>query len=314
MASASGRAGACHTDGVNALGTSAVVVSRVGLGCNNFGRRVDQAGTRDVVDAALETGVTFFDTADIYGLGESERFLGAALAGRRDRAVLATKFGMDMQGGNGDAPGGSRAYLRRAIEASLARLDVEHVDLYYYHRPDGVTPLAETLGAMQELVGEGKVGSLGVSNVDAAQLAEAAGAAPVVAVQNHYSLLSRGDDADVLPLCRERGIGYVPYFPLESGLLTGKYRRGVPPPEGTRLSGADNGRLSDERFDRVEALEAFAAERDRSLLELAIGGLASIAGIASVIAGATSPEQVRANAAAGAWVLSDEELSALDAL
>jgi len=301
------------------LGRSTLGVSRVGLGCNNFGRRLDVAATRAVVAAAIDVGITFLDTADIYGLGDSERFLGEALAGRRDQVVIATKFGNDMEGANGDAPGGSRAYVRRAIDASLARLRVDHVDLYYYHRPDGVTPLEETLGAMHELVEEGKVRWLGLSNVDAAQVAQAAeltgaGSSPVVAVQNYYSLMHRDDDADVLPLCRELGIGYVPYFPLESGLLTGKYRRGAAAPEGARLAGSDDGRLSDERLQRVEALEAFAAGRGRTLLELAIGGLASIRGVPTVIAGATSAEQVRSNAAAGGWHLSDDELLELESL
>lgn len=296
------------------LGGSDLDVSRVGLGCNNFGRRVDRAGTRAVVDAALEAGVGFFDTADIYGgFGDSERFLGEALAGRRDRVVLATKFGHDMQGANGDAPGGSREYVRRAIGASLERLGTDHVDLYYYHRPDGVTPLEETLAAMQELVEEGRVRWLGLSNVDAAQIAQAAALERVVAVQNYYSLMHRDDDVEVVPLCRELGIGYVPYFPLESGLLTGKYRRGEPAPEGARIAEGDE-RLGDEPLARVEALEAFAVARGRTLLELAIGGLASIPGIASVIAGATSPEQARANAAAGSWRLSGLELEELDAL
>jgi aryl-alcohol dehydrogenase-like predicted oxidoreductase len=280
------------------LGFSDLDVSRVGLGCNNFGWRLDRTATRAVIDAAIDAGITFLDTADIYGGGDSERFIGDALQGRWERVVLATKFGQD-DGIPG--PGGSRGHLRRTIDASLMRLGRSVVDLYYYHRPDGVTPLAETLAAMQELVDEGKVRSLGLSNVSLAQLREAADTGiPVAAVQNHYSLMHRVDDADVLPLCRELGIGYVPYFPLESGLLTGKYRRGEPHPEGARLSGRDD-RLTDERLGRVEALEALAAERGRTLLELAIGGLASIPGIASVIAGATSPEQVRANAAAGAW-------------
>ena len=300
---------------VQQLGTSDLLVSRVGLGCNNFGRRLDAAGTHGVVDAALEAGVTFFDTADIYGFGDSERFLGEALAGRRDRVVLATKFGNDMQGANGQGPGGSRQYLRRAIEASLARLRTDHVDLYYYHRPDGLTPLAETIGAMDELVDEGKVRWLGLSNVDAALVAEgAARSSRVVAVQNHYSLLHRDDDAEVLPLSRERGLGYVPYFPLEGGLLTGKYRRNEPPPAGARISDPEDDRLAEERLSRVEALEATAAAQGHSLLELAIGGLASIPGIASVIAGATAPEQVRANAAAGEWELTEAELEELAAL
>jgi aryl-alcohol dehydrogenase-like predicted oxidoreductase len=301
------------------LGSSDLLVSRVGLGCNNFGRRVDVAATRVVVDAALDAGTTFLDTADIYGLGDSERFLGEALAGRRDRVVLATKFGNDMGGANGEEPGGSPAYVRRAIEASLARLRTDYVDLYYYHRPDGVTPLPETLGAMSELVREGKVRWLGLSNVDAALIAQAAelageGSSPVVVVQNYYSLMHREDDAEVLPLCRELGIGYVPYFPLESGLLTGKYRRDAPAPEGARLTVAGDERLSDERLERVEALEVFAAAQGHTLLELAIGGLASIPGVASVIAGATTPAQVHANAAAGAWHLGEAELRELELL
>lgn len=290
------------------LGTSDLEVSRVGLGTNNFGRRLDRAATRAVIDAALDVGVAFFDTADVYGGGDSERFIGDALRGRGERVVLATKFGQseDLPG-----PGGSRSHVRKAIDASLGRLDVDTVDLYYYHRPDGVTPIGETLGAMHELVEEGKVRWLGLSNVRAALLREAADSrVPVVAVQNHYSLLHRDDDADVLPLCRELGIGYVPYFPLESGLLTGKYRRGQPHPEGARLSGRDD-RLTDERLRLVEALEGFATERGRTLLEVAVGGLASIPGIASVISGATSPEQVRANAAAGAWHATEAELAAL---
>ena len=294
---------------VTRLGSSDLEVSRVGLGCNNFGRKLDRSATRAVIDAALEAGVTFLDTADIYGSGDSERFIGAALGDRRDRVVLASKFGQDA---SVPGPGGSREHLRHAIDASLERLGADVIDLYYYHRPDGVTPLAETLGAMQELVDEGRVRWLGLSNVGADLIREAAATGiPVVAVQNHYSLLRREDDADVLPLCRELDIGYVPYFPLESGLLTGKYRRGEPAPAGARLSGDDDGRLSDERFDAVEALEDVASGNGRTLLELAVGGLASIPGIASVISGATSAEQVRANAAAGAWHAPGEVLDAL---
>ena len=293
------------------LGHSSLEVSRVGLGCNNFGRRLDGDATAAVLAAALESGVTFFDTADTYGGGDSERFIGQALGDRRSEVVLATKFGQD-DGVPG--PGGSREHIRRAIAASLGRLGTDVIDLYYYHRPDRVTPFAETLAAMQELVDEGVVRFLGLSNVDRAQLDEAAATGiPVAAVQNRYSLMDRGDDADLLPRCRDLGIGYVPYFPLESGLLTGKYERGVAAPEGTRLAGrADE--LADERFDRVEALERFAADHGRTLLELAIGGLASIPGIASVIAGATRPDQVTANAAAGEWALDDAGLAALDAV
>jgi aryl-alcohol dehydrogenase-like predicted oxidoreductase len=288
------------------LGSSDLDVSRVGLGCNQFGRKLDRDATRAVVDAALEVGVTFFDTADTYGSGESERFIGAALGERRARVVLGTKFGQDT---SVPGPGGSRGHMRRALEASLERLGTEMIDLYTYHRPDGVTPLEETLAAMQELVEEGRVRWLGLSNVDAVQVAAvAASGVTVVAVQNHYSLLHRDDDAEVLPLCRRHGIGYVPYFPLASGLLTGKYRHGEPAPAGSRLAGRD---VEPRDLEAVEALERLGAERGRSILELAVGGLASIPGIASVIAGATSPEQVRANAAAGAWHASDDDLDAI---
>lgn len=287
------------------LGRSELEVSRVGLGCNNFGRRVDRDGTRRVVDAALDAGVTFFDTAESYGDGDSERFLGAALGERRAEVVIATKFGWAPAG----LPGGAPERVRRSIDGSLERLGTDVVDLYYYHRPDGVTPLAETLGAMQELVDAGKVRRLGLSNVDVALLDEAdATGVEVVAVQNRYSLIDRRDEDGVLPFCREQAIGYVPYFPLESGLLTGKYRRGEPAPAGSRLSGDG---LSDARFDDVERLEERAEGAGRTLLELAIGGLAAVDGIASVIAGATTPEQVRANAAAGGWAPASAELEAI---
>jgi len=288
------------------LGGSDLDVSRVGLGCNQFGRKLDREATRAVVEAALEVGVTFFDTADVYGSGESERFIGAALGRRRGDVVLGTKFGQDA---SVPGPGGSRQHVRRALVASLERLGTDVIDLYTYHRPDGITPLEETLTAMQELVDEGRVRWLGLSNVDAAQVAAAAASGvTVVAVQNEYSLLHRDDDAEVLPLCLRHGIGYVPYFPLASGLLTGKYRRGEPAPAGSRLAG----RQIDERdLETVEALERVGAERGRGILELAVGGLASIPGVASVIAGATSPEQVRANAAAGAWHASEADLDAI---
>ena len=288
------------------LGGSDLDVSRVGLGCNQFGRKLDREATRAVVEAALEVGVTFFDTADVYGSGESERFIGAALGRRRADVVLGTKFGQDA---SVPGPGGSRQHVRRALVASLERLGTDVIDLYTYHRPDGITPLEETLTAMQELVDEGRVRWLGLSNVDAAQVAAAASSGvTVVAVQNEYSLLHRDDDAEVLPLCLRHGIGYVPYFPLASGLLTGKYRRGEPAPAGSRLAG----RQIDERdLETVEALERVSAERGRGILELAVGGLASIPGVASVIAGATSPEQVRANAAAGAWHASEADLDAI---
>jgi len=298
----------------NALGRSGLAVSAVGLGCNNFGRRLDLAGTRAVIDAALDAGITHLDTADTYGGdGASERLIGEVLAGRRDRVVLATKFGMALSGDDG-TPRGSREYLRRAIEGSLRRLRTDCIDLYYYHQPDGVTPLTETLGALGELADEGKVRAFGVSNVDAGQLREAAGLGGerLAAVQNEYSLLERAAEADVLPLARELGVGFVPYFPLASGLLTGKFRRGEEPPPGTRLAGRPE-RLTDAAFDRVEALERFAADRGRTLLELAIAGLASQPGVPSVIAGAMRPEQVASNAAAAGWELGGEDLEALAA-
>jgi aryl-alcohol dehydrogenase-like predicted oxidoreductase len=287
------------------LGTSGISVSVTGLGCNNFGGRLDLAATRAVVDAALDLGVTFLDTADIYGNhGGSERFLGEVLRDRRDRVVLATKFGHDM--GDGETARGAPAYARRAVEASLERLRTDRVDLLYYHRPDGVTPLAETLDAMEELVREGKALAIACSNLDAAQLREAG--RRIVALQNHYSLLERRDDEDVLPLCRELGVAYIPYFPLASGLLTGKYRRGEPAPTGTRLEGRQ---IEDAEYDRVESLERFAEERGHTLLELAFAGLLSQPGIPSVIAGATRADQVRANVAASEWRLSKDELEAL---
>jgi aryl-alcohol dehydrogenase-like predicted oxidoreductase len=285
----------------------------VGLGCNNFGRRLDERGTRAVVDAALDAGVTLFDTADVYGnLGDSERFLGAALHGRRDGVVLATKFGGRMEGRGG----GSRAHIRTAVEASLERLRTDRIDLYQYHHPDGMTPVEETLGALNELVAEGKVGYIGSSNFsadeveDAEQVAHRNGWAAFVSAQNEYSLLERGAEAELLPACARLGIGFLPYFPLASGLLTGKYRRGQPPPDGARLADRPE-RLTDETFDRVEALEGYAEERGLTLLEVAIGALAARPAVSSVIAGATRPEQVRANAAAGEWQPTDEDLRAL---
>jgi aryl-alcohol dehydrogenase-like predicted oxidoreductase len=298
------------------LGSSDLDVSVVGLGCNNFGGRTDLARTRAVVDAALDAGVTFFDTADVYGnRGGSERFLGEILEGRRDRVVLATKFGWDM-GADGNVLRGSADYAKRAIETSLERLRTDHVDLYYYHRPDGVTPFAETLGAMHELVLEGKARAIGCSNLTVDQLREVDavtkenGLTPIVALQNEYSLFERAAEDEVLPLSRELGIGFVPYFPLASGLLTGKYRRGEPAPAGSRLAGRED-RLTDDRLRRVEELESFAEERGHTLLELATCALACTPGVASVISGATSPEQVRANADACTWQLSADDFAAL---
>jgi aryl-alcohol dehydrogenase-like predicted oxidoreductase len=300
------------------LGHDGPEVSVVGLGTNNFGGRVDLEGTRAVVDAALDAGITLFDTADVYGdKGGSESFLGEVLEGRRDRVVLATKFGHDM--GYGIEPRGSREYVRRAIDESLRRLRTDYVDLYQYHRPDGVTPFAETFGALDELVREGKVRHVGHSNLEAAQVEEVDGLAREqgwsrpVSAQNRYSLLHRDPEEDLLPVCERLGLGVLPYFPLASGLLTGKYRRGEARPQGTRLAERDEV-FTDETFDRLEALEAYADERGISLLDVAIGGLLAQPAVASVISGATKPEQVRANAAAGEWQPSAEDLAALNAL
>jgi aryl-alcohol dehydrogenase-like predicted oxidoreductase len=301
------------------VGTSELVVSVVGLGGNNFGWRVDGEGTRAVVDAALEAGITLFDTAESYGAGKSEEYLGSALAGRRERAVIATKFGWGRGFGDTAVARGSREYIRGAIEGSLRRLQTDHVDLYQYHRPDGVTPIEETLGALNELVAEGKVRHIGSSNMSALQVAEAddvareRGLQRFVSAQNEYSLLERGVERELVPVCERLGIGLIPYFPLARGLLTGKYRRDVPPPEGSRLA-TQGLEADDETWDRLEALEAFARARGLELLDLAIGGLAAQPAVASVIAGATSPEQVRANAAAGAWEPTAAELEELRAL
>jgi aryl-alcohol dehydrogenase-like predicted oxidoreductase len=281
------------------LGSEGPDVSVVGLGCNNFGRALDLEGTRSVVDAALDAGVTLFDTADTYGEGKSEAFLGEILQGRRDRVVLATKFGGRMEGRGG----GSRAHIEKAVEASLRRLRTDWIDLYQYHVPDGTTPIEETLGALNELVEAGKVRFIGSSNFSAAQIEEAdriardRGLAHFTSAQNQYSLLRREAEQELLPTCERLGIGFLPYFPLASGLLTGKYKRGQPRPAGTRLSNRDE-MFTDEKWDRIEELERFAEARGLTLLQVAIGGLLAQPPVASVIAGATRPEQVRANAAA----------------
>ena len=290
----------------------------MGLGCNNFGMRVDLPGTRAVVDAALDAGVTLFDTADIYGnKGGSERFLGEALEGRRDGVVLATKFGGDM--GDGTKARGSRDYIRKAIDGSLERLRTEYVDLYQYHTPDHVTPFAETFGALDELVHEGKVRYVGHSNLEPAEveevdaLAHEHGWTRPVSAQNQYSLLRREAEGELLPVCERLGIGVLPYFPLASGLLTGKYKRGAPRPEGTRLADRD-GVFTEETWERLEALERFAEDRGVTLLQVAIGGLLARPAVSSVIAGATKPEQVRANVEAAAWEPTPEDIAALNAL
>jgi aryl-alcohol dehydrogenase-like predicted oxidoreductase len=303
------------------LGDSGLMVSVTGLGCNNFGRRLDLDATRAVVDVALEAGITLLDTADTYGNGGgSEELLGEVLAGRRDEVVLATKFGhQEFDMGYGPAAGakGGRAYIRRAVERSLRRLKTDYLDLYQIHTPDPVTPVAETLAALGELVAEGKVRYIGNSNftgwqiADAAHVARAPFAVPFVSAQNHWSLLERGAEAEVVPAARHFGLGVLPYFPLANGLLTGKVRKGHAPPPGSRLAGRP-GYLTESKLDRVEALISWAAERGLTVLEVAIGALAAQPGCTSVIAGATSPEQVKANAAAADWIPSAADLAELD--
>ena len=298
------------------LGSSDLEVTVVGLGCNNFGGRIDEPAAHAVIDAALDAGVTFFDTADVYGnRGGSEEIIGRALAGRRDQVVLATKFGHDL--GDGETARATRTYIRKAVENSLRRLQTDRIDLYQYHRPDGVTPLAETLEALHELVQEGTVRAIGSSNFTPAMVEEAAaiaaerGLTPFVSEQSEYSWLRRSAEQELLPTSSRLGIGFIPYFPLASGLLTGKYAKGEPAPEGTRLAGRE---LADADLDTVERLREFAERHGVSLLDVAIGGLAAVDGVASVIAGATKPEQVRANAAAGAWEPTAEQLAELRSL
>jgi aryl-alcohol dehydrogenase-like predicted oxidoreductase len=291
-------------------------VSLVGLGCNNFGWRIDAAAAERVVHAGLDAGVDFFDTADTYDTGRSEEFLGKALHGRRDRAVIATKFGMKFddrrQGAHPD-------YVRQAAEDSLRRLGVERIDLYQLHRPDPATPVADTLGALDELVRAGKVREIGCSNFSAAQLREARQAAGsgarFVSVQNQYSLLHREPEAEVIPECQRQGLAFLPFFPLANGLLTGKYRRGAAAPKGSRGDAGWGPKVfTEENLAKVEKLKAFADERGHTLLELAFSWLAAQPTVASVIAGATSVEQVRANAAAAEWKLAADELKTISGL
>ncbi len=286
-------------------------VSEVGLGCNNFGRRLDQRQTTLVVDAALESGIDFFDTADTYGSGDSERFLGKALGDRRLQVAVATKFGYPSAAEGG---GGRPEYVKRMLDASLKRLGTDYVDLYQMHKPDPDTPIADTLGALDELVRAGKVREIGCSNVSLEELKEAEretrrSAAAFASVQNEFSLLHRDPEDGVLQECRRSGMSFLPYFPLENGLLTGKYRKGDPAPDGARLATGRKQLLSEENLDLVERLIAFAEARNHTVLELAFGWLLAHEPVASVIAGATRPEQVRANVAAGqAWELTPAEM------
>jgi len=305
------------------LGNSGLKVSAVGLGCNNFGMRNDAEQTRAIVHRSLDEGITLFDTADIYGnRGASEEMLGKALGERRRDAVVATKFGMAM----GDGPylrGGSRRYVIAAAEASLKRLGTDYIDLYQIHQPDPETPQHETLEALNDLVRSGKVRYIGCSNfaawqtVDALWISRANDLAPYISAQNQYNLLDRRIERELVPACRQFGVGILPYFPLASGFLTGKYRRGAEPPKGTRLSlikrMADQ-TLTDENFAKLERLDKFARDHNHTLLELAVGWLASQPQVSSVISGATSPEQVTQNVKAGNWKLTSEELAEIHKL
>lgn len=302
------------------LGSSDLSVPVVGIGCNAFGTRIDLDQVRAVVDAAIEHGAHFFDTADVYGFGASEELLGRALGSRRDDVVIATKFGMDMQGHSGDDGGhrGSAEYIRASVEGSLRRLGTDHIDLYQLHVPDPQTPIEETLGALDDLVTAGTVRAIGCSNLQAWQLVDAAwtsrtrGLASFVTAQNEYSLYNRTAEVELIPACLDLGVGILPYFPLAYGLLTGKYRRGEEAPAGSRLALSSQARrLATADWDRIEELEAFAGQQGVSLLELAIGGLAAQPGVASVIAGATRPDQVVRNVEAARWEPSHDVLADL---
>ncbi|MTD15664.1 aldo/keto reductase [Nakamurella sp. YIM 132087] len=308
------------------LGSSGLAVSTAGLGCNNFGRAntvtADLAGTRAVVDAAIDAGINLFDVADIYGAepGLSERLLGQALGKRRDEIVLATKFGMDMKGANGpdDLARGSRRYVRIAVEASLRRLGTDHIDLYQLHQPDPLTPIEETLAALDELVLAGKVCYIGHSNLSGWQLTEAhwvartSGRTPFLSAQNEYSLLNRDLEREVLPAAAHVGIGILPFFPLANGLLTGKYTR-HDAPDGSRLKVNKPQLLESAPWDVLEGLQAFADERGITMLDVAFGWLLARPGVSSVIAGATTPEQIRGNvAAATGWQPTAADLDEID--
>jgi aryl-alcohol dehydrogenase-like predicted oxidoreductase len=300
------------------LGHSSIQVSVVGLGCNQFGGRLDLEGTRDVINAAISHGITFLDTADRYGNTKSEEFIGEVLKGRRDEVVLATKFGMDLSD-DWDGPRGAPEYIHHAAENSLRRLQTDVIDVYWYHRPDGVTPIGDTLAGLDELVKSGKVRAIGASNFSAAQIREAdqvareRGLTRFTAIQNEYSLLHREPEHEVLPLCEQLELAFIPYFPLASGLLTGKYRRDQAAPEGARLSKREE-IATDEQWQVVEALIAYAQQQGVPLTDVAIGALLTEAAVASVIAGATRAAQLEGNASAANWKPSTAELETLRSL
>ncbi len=304
------------------VGTSGLLVSAVGLGCNNFGRRLGPDASVAVIHAALDAGITLFDTADIYGDGASEEILGRALGDRRAGVVVATKF----SGPRGASPyerGGSRRWIRLAVERSLQRLRCDWIDLYQMHFPDPETPIAETLETLDDLVHEGKVRYIGSSQFAGWQIADAEWTARTggwehfISAQNQYSLIHRDIELEVTPACARYGLGIIPFYPLAAGMLTGKYQRGVPPPQDTRLGRVPDlaaEMLTDSNFDAVDRLRHFAETRGRSLLDVAVAGLGAQPHVASVIAGATTPDQVRANAAAGSWVMSADDVAELNAL
>jgi aryl-alcohol dehydrogenase-like predicted oxidoreductase len=289
-------------------------VSLVGLGCNNFGWRIDANGSAAVIDAAIDSGINFLDTADLYGAGQSEEYLGRALKGRRDKVLIATKFGMKL----GDGKEGARpSYVRQAAEDSLRRLNTDHIDLYQLHQPDPGTPIADTLGALGGLVHAGKVREIGCSNFSAAQLREASQVKGVhfVSVQNNYSMVHREPEAEVLPECQRLGLAFLPYFPLANGLLTGKYRKGQPFPKSSRAEDGFGPKVfTDENLTLVDGLREFAESRGHTLLELAMSWLASKSVIASIIAGAKTPDQVKANASSVNWRLTEADLAALNGI
>ena len=307
------------------LGSSNLAISPVGVGCMNFGSMCDQAATDAIVSTAFDLGVNFFDVADIYGgaMNRSEAMLGKALGGRRHEAIVATKFGAKLGGGGGAAPGGGSAdYIARAVEASLASLGTDYIDLYQHHFPDAGTPVEETLRTLDDLVRQGKVRHIGCSNYSgemlraACEVSSRLSLTPFVAAQNRYSLLTRDIDKDLVPVCLTEGVGVLPYFPLESGLLSGKYRKGKPLPEGSRFAKWRGGGsfASDARYEIVERLAAYGDARGRSVLDLAMGWLVEQPAVASVIAGVTRPEQLVQNVAAGSWEPSADQLAAIGAI
>ncbi len=302
------------------LGNSGLKVSEVGIGANNFGRRVDAEGTAAIIDRALDVGINLIDTANTYGGGRrSEEYIGRALKGKRKDALIATKAAMSMGDGPNDS-GASRLHLTSELEISLRTLDTDYVDLYQVHFPDEDTPIEETMRALDDMVSQGKVRYIGCSNFSAWQVCEAIwtsrtyGLAPFVSVQPPYSMMERAIEAELVPFCREYDVGILPFYPLANGFLTGKYRRGQSAPEGTRLAESDRGMFTDENFDLLESLDAFSSDRGHTVLELAFAWLLANPNVSSVIAGATRTEQVESNANASGWELSPEEKAEVDAL